>query len=69
LTTEVTIREDGLAFGETRSITGGLVITNAVSYDEDPVTGDLIVQKTAQSRFNSTLYLITGWPQLLENAN
>jgi Tol biopolymer transport system component len=69
MATEVTINPSGLAFGETRVVTTGLVISNAISYAEDPSNGDLIVLKTSQSRDNSMLYLITGWPQLLANNN
>jgi len=69
LATEVTISPEGLAFGKTRVITTGLVISSGISYCEDPVTGDIIGLKTSQSRENSSLYLITGWPQLLVEKN
>jgi serine/threonine protein kinase/Tol biopolymer transport system component len=65
LAAEISIDPEGVRFGRTTTITQGLEVGNVASYSENKVDGSLLVLKTAPSRGNSTLSLITGWQGLL----
>jgi Tol biopolymer transport system component len=67
LATELSITDEGIRFGRTVVVTQGLEVGNFATYSEDVTTGNLLVLKTAPSRGNSTLSLITGWRGMLEN--
>jgi len=66
LAAEISMSPDGVRFGRTTTIAQGLEAGNMPSYSEDRTDGSLLVLKSAPSRGNSTLSLITGWQGLLE---
>ncbi len=66
LAAEITISNDGIRFGRTTTIVQGLEVGGFPGYSEDRNDGRLLVLKTAPSRGNSTISLITGWQGLLK---
>jgi Tol biopolymer transport system component len=67
LAAEISISSEGVRFGRTTTITQGLEVGNSVSFSENQTDGSLLVLKTAPSRGNSSLSLITGWQGLLHD--
>ncbi len=67
LAAEISTSEEGVRFGQTITVTQGLEVGNVASYSENQTDGSLLVLKTAPSRGNSTLSLITGWQGLLKD--
>ncbi len=67
LAAEISISEEGIRFGRTITLTQGLEVGNVPSYSEDGTDGSLLILKTALSRGNSTMSLITGWQGLLKS--
>ncbi len=67
LAAEISTSEEGVRFGQTITVTQGLEVGNVASYSENKTDGSLLVLKTAPSRGNSTLSLITGWQGLLKD--
>jgi Tol biopolymer transport system component/tRNA A-37 threonylcarbamoyl transferase component Bud32 len=65
LAAEISLSAEGVRFGRTITIAHGLEVSNSPSFSENLTDGSLLVLKTAPSRGNSTLSLITGWQGLL----
>ncbi len=63
--TTVELQSDGLRIGDTVRVTSGVDATVVRSYTENPVTGQLLVQRQDENQPTTSLTLVTGWQQAL----
>jgi len=67
--TTVELQTDGLRIGDTVRVTSGVDATVVRSYTENPVNGQLLVQRQDDNQPTTSLTLVTGWQQALTRAN
>ena len=63
---EVEMVDQALRFGRTTRVADRVEIGDSRTFDVNPLTGDLLVQRPSQNQQLNSLVLVTGWSGLLD---